>query len=62
MQDEDPQYWVLLTKNDIKSAGIVLENLMVLLKDFNQDLQPDTSIQYLLKKIIEQSKKQGWDG
>jgi len=56
-----PKYWALLNNKDIISAELALENLMVLLQDFNQDKQPPTGIQYLLKKIIEQAKDQGYN-
>lgn len=61
MSNTTPKYWALLNNKDIISAELALENLMVLLKGFDQDKQPSISVQYLLKKIIEQAKDQGYN-
>lgn len=60
MQNDDPKYWALLTENDINTAQTATDDLMEVLKDFHLKKQPNLSILYLLKKVIEQAKNQGY--
>ncbi len=60
MQDTTPKYWALLNSKDIFDAVICLDDLSEVLKNFEGKKQPNLSILYLLKKIIEQAKDQGY--